>query len=204
MSRRTKIIIAALVILALLIAALLLLLSRQPAQEVKISTPTEGGNSGVGLINGMIAINTSVNVSTEPVKPAAPAPKADPGTGPRQLAKSFTERYGSFSNQADYENIIDLYAFMSSAMRARSEAYVASESLKPPAQTYFGMTTRSINVELVALDESGGKATATVKTQRQEFTSATGKPDVYYQDASVELVKEEGVWKVDSLTWQPK
>jgi hypothetical protein len=149
-------------------------------------------------------VNTSVSQVTEPTKTPPPPPKADPGTGPRQLAKSFAERYGSFSNQADYENIVDLYPFMSAAMLARSEGFVAAESQKPPAQTYFGITTRSINVELAAFDDAGGSATATVKTQRQEFKTATGKPDVYYQDASVELIKEDGVWKVDALTWQPK
>lgn len=204
MSRRTKIIIAVIVILLLLLAAAaLLLLGGTPQAVPDAAAPATNQPSG-GLINSTTSGGIT-NVNTAAPAPApAPVPPPDESTGVRQLARSFAERYGSFSNQGNFENLTDLRVLMSAAMGARTDEYVAAESAKPPAQTYFGITTRAINVQMDAFDGDAGTATATVQTQRQEFRTATGKPDVYYQDAAIGLVRENGVWKVDSVTWQPR
>ncbi len=204
MSRRTKIIIAIIVILLLLLGMALFLLTRGTAPTLpEVAAPAANQPTG-GLINSSTSVgipSTNVNVASPPPEPVKPP---DESTGVRQLARSFAERYGSFSNQGNFENLLDLRPFMSTALGAKTDAYVAAESAKPPAQTYYGVTTRSINVQLDAFDNAAGTAKATVKTQRQEFRTATGRPDVYYQDVVIEMVKEGGTWKADSATWSPR
>jgi hypothetical protein len=205
MSRRTKIIIAVIVLLLLLLLfAALLLSGGEPEGAAPTLAEPSRTTSGVGLINGTISVNTTVtNVAPAPT-PAAPAPTPDPGSGIRQIAKSYAERYGSFSNLGDFENLVDLKVYMTASLAASTDAYIAAESQKPPAQSYFGVTTRAINVTVSSVDETAGTASALVKTQRQDYASGTGQPEVYYQDIVIDLKREDGVWKVDMATWQPK
>lgn len=205
MSRRTKIIIAVIIILLLLLGtALLLLLSGTPEAAAPEAGVPSANQPPSGFINSSTTVNGVTTNTAAPAPAPAPAAPRDESTGVRQLARSFAERYGSFSNQGNNENLKDLRIFMSAAMQEKTDAYIAAEAAKPPAQTYFGITTRSINVSLDAFDEEAGTATATVKTQRQEFRTSTGQPTVYYQDVVIAFVRENGVWKVDSATWQPR
>lgn len=204
MSRRTKIIIAVIVILLLLLTAAVLLLSGGTPQAAPDAAAPAANQPSGGLINGTTSVGITNTNTAAPAPAPAPVAPPDESTGVRQLARSFAERYGSFSNQGNFENLTDLRVLMSAAMGTRTDEYVATESAKPPAQTYFGITTRSINVQMDAFDGEAGTAAVTVKTQRQEFRTSTGKPEVYYQDVVIGLVREGAVWKVDSATWQTR
>ncbi|MBU4455396.1 hypothetical protein KJ586_02715 [Patescibacteria group bacterium] len=119
-----------------------------------------------------------------------------------RMAAAFAERFGSFSNQANYGNISDLKIFMSAKMRAWADDFVAREKAKK-AETvvYSGITTKALYQEVKEFDEPAGLAEISVKTQRREMTGDT-EAAAFYQDIVIKFVKEKGEWKVDSAEWQ--
>jgi hypothetical protein len=208
MSRRAKIAIAVLILLLLIAFAIWLALSRRavpgPAgiENVALNGAQANVNRG-GLPGGGTTINVNAPGGAANVNgggTVAPAP--DPALALRRLASSFAERYGSFSNLGDFENLTDLKVFMSASFAASTDAFVARERAKPTPSEYRGFTTRALSTEVVSLDDSAGTAVITVKTQRQEFTDPTAPGTVSYQDIRLGFIKEGGTWKVDSATWQ--
>lgn len=126
-------------------------------------------------------------------------------TGLKQMAASFAERFGSFSNQSNYGNISDLKIFMSAKMRNWADAYVSAEKAKAKDNlVYYGITTKAIFEEAKQFNDAGGVAEILVKTQRREMSGADAASPAYYQDVIIKLIKERGIWKVDGAEWQGK
>ncbi|MFA4942269.1 MAG: hypothetical protein WC564_01360 [Patescibacteria group bacterium] len=120
----------------------------------------------------------------------------------RKLAMSFAERFGSFSNQANYGNIEDLKIFMTPKMQSWANDYVASLNQQDKNNTnYYGITSIAISGTVKSFDDKAGTAEILVTTQRREV-AGSGEPKVFSQDILVvfEKVKEE--WKASSATWQ--
>lgn len=208
MSRRSKVIIAAIVLLLLLLLGVLLFLRPQQAIE---GFPEELGGPAANTNRvGLPSTNFSggsfnANVS-QPVNTAPPAPPAKPDerTNLKRIAAAFAERFGSFSNEGNFENIVDLKYFMTASLQTWADSYVADARSKPRSPEYSGTTTRSIAVEVSAFDEVAGTATVVVKTQRREQGSTAGSDSVYYQDLKLEFLKQGDTWKVDAATWLPR
>lgn len=113
-------------------------------------------------------------------------------------AKLFAERYGSFSTEANYQNLKDLMPVMTDAFAAQTAANIKN---MPVATEYYGVTTRVVAVKTDALDEAAGTATLTLGTQRQE-TKGTAAATVKYQNL-VLMFKQVGTeWKISSAVWQ--
>lgn len=121
-----------------------------------------------------------------------------------RMAGSFAERFGSFSNQSNYSNILNLKIFMSEQMKIWSDSYVAQQRAKQNIDDiYYGITTRAIYKELIDYDEDVGRARVRVSTRRREATISTGNvSNVFNQDIEIKFIKEKGIWKVDSAYWQ--
>lgn len=199
MSRRTKIIIA-LIILALIALVLWLALRPRPTAP---APSNQAANVNVNAPKQLPASGSILNVNSEqPVVNQVPPPPPDPLLALKQLARTFAERYGSFSNQGFFENQTDLEPFMSASYAAVTEERISKELAKPRPDEYHGFTTRALNVTVDSVDESAGQAVLTVKTQRQEFSTPTGDGVVTYQDITLGFVKEEGEWRLDSAKWQ--
>lgn len=209
MSRRTKTIIIILILWALLMLILWLLLRQQaPAPE---EGPVEDISGTVSKpLGGQLDTTYSANVNTAkkpPVTPAAPTneaplPPPDVRSNLKRLAAAFSERYGSFSNTSDYENLLDLKAFMTQSMADTTDDYVANARATVAASgDYFGMTTRALATDVRVLDETSGTADVVVTTQRH--SSGTLGERIYYQDINVQFIKAGDVWKVSAAAWQP-
>ncbi|HTM69013.1 MAG TPA: hypothetical protein VL426_07010 [Candidatus Binatia bacterium] len=205
MSRRTKIIIAVVVILLLLLLGWLLLLRPRSAPLL----PDELNQNGVIVNRAGLGVNYSVgtgntNTTAPAPAPAPPPKKADERNNLRATAKSFAELFGSFSTEGNYQNIVDAEFYMTPALKAWADSYVAEQRAKPPAANFFGTTTRALSVDITAYDQAAGTASVTVKTQRRETGSTGGAAVVYYQDLKLEFVKAGDAWKVNTATWQPR
>lgn len=120
-------------------------------------------------------------------------------SGVTTTAKLFVERYGSYSNEANFQNIRDVIPLMSTKFGAATTADLATK--KVPVG-YYGVTTRVITVKVVSQDERAGMAVIDMSTQRVEENGSAQNPSTKYQDAELTLVKESGVWLVDSVKWQ--
>lgn len=205
MSRRSKIIVAAVLILALLLLGLWLRLSRRPPARAPVENApaATGVPPGQGGLINNTGTTTASPPSAAPSAPASAPAKPAPETSLARLAASFAERYGSFSNTGgDFSNVEDLEVFMSAKMMAETDAYVARERSKPAPKKHYGITTRAINETVKLFSEDAGAADIVVKTQRQEFVGNTPVGKVTYKDIRIAFIKENGQWKVDSAIWQ--
>ncbi len=121
----------------------------------------------------------------------------------KQLARSFAERFGSFSNQSDYSNIDDLRILMSSNMKKWADNYTVDlRSDRDHSANFYGITSRAlIEPTIDSFDIESSKIEVMVSTQREE-SSLSGKNNVYQQEILITFVKEGGEWLVDSAFWQ--
>ncbi|MFH1536401.1 MAG: hypothetical protein ABID45_00270, partial [Patescibacteria group bacterium] len=120
----------------------------------------------------------------------------------KSFARSFTERFGSFSNQNDFENIEDIKIYMTKDMQKWSDNYVESEKkLNPKSENYYGITTDVINMETVNFDNNKGTGELKITTRRKESKESEGTEDTITQKASVKFVKDGNAWKVNQFTW---
>lgn len=121
----------------------------------------------------------------------------------KQIASSFAERFGSYSNQSNYGNIRDLKIFMNSTMEKWAEDYIQKEIAKvKDTSIYYGMTTMAVSGEVNHFDDDIGRAEITISTQRRMATGAISNAVNLQQDIIIKFIKERDVWKVSSATWQ--
>lgn len=118
--------------------------------------------------------------------------------GATTVAKLFVERYGSYSNEAKFQNLIDVLPLMTASFADETRALIAS-STSP--ETFYGVTTRVLTVSVEAMNETAGLATVRMQTQREIAQGSTQNTSVTYQEIRLELEKEAGVWKVASAGW---
>lgn len=116
----------------------------------------------------------------------------------QSASKTFTERYGSYSTEAEFANLRDVLTLMSASFAAETEAFIDGAT---SAAEYYGVTTRVISVSVDATDDVAGTATVTVTTQREEAKQDIQNITVRYQDLRLTFVTEDGAWKVSSATW---
>lgn len=142
-----------------------------------------------------------VNVPPEPeVSPIAEQKREGriQAAGMNTLAKTFAERYGSYSNEANFQNLLDLKPLMTQAFAEQTQAFIDTT---PLPEGYYGITTRAITVEVQTLDEEAGTATVELNTQREEAKVSPANTTVWYQKLRLEFVMEDGTWKIASATW---
>ncbi len=198
MSRRTKIIITVvliLIIIAVVLWAIWVFLRSGEAngpltsQEVPAAPLPSAPN--------LPAQQTRPAPLTATVNPNGSVPPS--AVGFTALARSFAERYGSYSNQSDFSNLEELYPFMTAALRERTLGLVERERLQAAdAENYTGVTTRATGLQVIS--QNSTHAEILVSTQRSE--SGSGQDRTYYQNLRLTLVVVDGQWKVDSTQWE--
>lgn len=121
----------------------------------------------------------------------------------KKMASSFAERFGTYSNHSNYENITDLRFFMSKKMKDWSENYV--KDLKNNFEysgEYYGISSKSfLSPQITNFNPKSGKVDVLVTLQRSEFFES-GEDRVFDQDILITYTKEDGKWLVNSSTWK--
>jgi len=115
------------------------------------------------------------------------------------VARNFAERYGSFSSDNKTANLkeVEMFATAKEIQALRDEAKDISSL---PSQSFFGVSSKTVKINLLEVNEAQGEAKITVSLQRQE--TRTGKEDyVYYQDLNLFLIKSGADWLVDAAEW---
>jgi hypothetical protein len=190
--RRRAILIIALAVLLLgvIIAAVILVTRALPKKTTPIpvgqdtSVPTPEQEAAAAIIK-----NPLVPAITQPVGRTAAA----------QMGELFAERYGSYSNQGDFQNLRDLLPVMTAKYRSQTEASLAAA--KPQqGQTFEGVTSLKISSEVRTYNETNGTAVVAV-TLQQEKISGTSTV-VGYRTLRMELKKVGEDWRVDSSRWE--
>lgn len=114
------------------------------------------------------------------------------------LGRSFTERYGSFSNQNEFENLERLMIYMTAKLQKETNQLIESQA-GVDNSVYYGVTTAVVSLSLEKLE--GERAVVMVSTRRRESKEGSSA-NVFSQTARMVLVKEGGEWLVDKFEWQ--
>jgi hypothetical protein len=123
----------------------------------------------------------------------------------KRMAGLFAERFGSFSTQSTYQNMIDLELFMTERMVVWAEKYVDEKvSNTQDSKIYYGVTTRAVTTAIDKYDDTAGLATIKVGTYRTESTGMLANSSTFNQDLVITYKKERGAWKVDEARWADK
>ena len=116
----------------------------------------------------------------------------------QQLVSAFVERYGSYSNQTDFENLTDLMPFMSQSLKRWAENLIDSKRVNSNSQApYYGVTTKVLKTEIIEFTDELVKIK--VATQKSEMFGTDYNSKVSYEDLTVSLIKEDEVWKVNEI-----
>jgi flagellar basal body-associated protein FliL len=190
MTRRKRISILALIFLILLLAIIWLIymwLSRQAPEVVEEPVVIEE-------VTELIETNPTISEQELEEERETRVTAADVVS----LSKTFVTRYGSYSNEADFANLVDVLPLMSESFAAETEAFI-EESVSP--EEYYGVTTHIVTLTVEEEDDALGVATVRVSTQREEAIGSPQNVEVRYQDILLTFVKESASWKVDSAQW---
>lgn len=121
----------------------------------------------------------------------------------KKISAAFVERYGTYSNQSGYQNIKELDVFMSNRMQTWALQYIQqAERNHPNTDIYYGITTKAVVIDTLNFSDEATTASFRVQTQRVEAIGSTSNERRFQQDATVGMVKEAGIWKVDKVTWE--
>ena len=161
---------------------------------------TAAANSNrVATTNTTVSAPVTLNVTGGPEAPRRSATEQELA----RLASAFAERYGSYSNQTNYENLEALYVFMTPALQDATRAFVAAEREKQrDTSIYYGITARGLSVKTASLDEGGGNASFLVSTFRKETIGSGGNVKTFQEELVVDMRKDGDAWRVDQAIWQ--
>jgi hypothetical protein len=185
--KRLAIIIAVILLIILLVLLVWFLLNKKSEPIVQPIVPE---------VSQTIPRQSAAEETAEKNIPEVPAVVQN---GLESLAKTFAERYGSYSSESDFANLRDILGLMSVSMRQKTEEFIVGSLA---SGTYYGVTTRVLSVKTIFLDEDAGAASLEINTQREESKGSPNKSEVEYQKLVLNYVMEDGVWKVDSANWQ--
>ncbi|HPI67278.1 MAG TPA: hypothetical protein PKZ16_01925 [bacterium] len=194
MNKKVYIILIILLLLAMILVGFFwfLIKSQNEKQPPVVVVPEQE--------EAQIAPETEVTEEPEVIIPEASSEqkeKAQLG----QLASAFSERLGSYSNQSNYENLVDLKAFMSEDLQKWADNQITNGRVNVGSSgPYFGLTTKALKTELISYDSE--QALFMVSTQRHEVVGVDFNDRVYYQNIELEMIKVDGVWVVNRFTWK--
>lgn len=146
------------------------------------TTTTPSGEAGTPTV-------TSPNTDTIPV---------DDENAALRLARTVVERYGTFSNENNYENITSIQPFLTERFQNATNQLIASD-VRNENDAYYGITTSVLSVDIVS--SSDESATVRVITQRVEQREGE-ENNVFTQEAVARLDRVDTGWKVDAIDWQ--
>lgn len=205
-----KTLIALIILILLLLAALAYFLFffkmpvkkpapvQQPKQEQAVEKPQTAEEEVVATSVKQMVINADDKAPAADKKDIEKA-------NLEKIASLFAERLGSYSNQSEYGNILDLKIFMTESMQTWADGYIAKTKADAKYDgIYRGTVTRAISSNVTEFDSAAGTAKATVSTQRVDSTSENNNESVYYEDLSLMFKKEGSAWLVDDARWQGK
>lgn len=204
---RRRIIIIIIIVVILLLLLLLFNNAVQKAEDIaeqqvqQTQTTQLSGSLPVEVDEVIPEPEPVISSATNPDVVAQPVVVFEPGfSDALRTGRIFAERFGSFSNQAQFQNIEDLFDLMNDSMRDWAEDMVAEgQAEAEETDEYYGINTKVISHETI--EDTANNVVIKYITQRQEVGGDAGNI-YYYQDIVVTLTLEDNVWKVDSAFWQ--
>jgi len=114
-------------------------------------------------------------------------------------ARTFIERYGSYSSDTDFANLQDLLPLMSNRLANETKNYLTTEKTEPKTRKFYGLTTRVLSIEIknIVPDVSANFSAFCQQQETKDKTTIT-----FYKAAQLKMIFENNDWKVDSIEIQ--
>lgn len=204
MDRRQKIGLV-LIIVALLLSLAYWLYPRPEAAPVVTEEPTttvpQGGLGATGTGTKPQPLTTKpITTPAETPAEVAAAPAGMRIEDLRPLAKTFSERYLTFSTAGDFENLQDARLMATTSFAAKISKQIEEGRAQPSATEFFGVTSRAISVNFLAVSEAEKTAVVEVDMSRQERGNGGQLRTPYNQRLTIVFVMQDDQWKVDDAT----
>lgn len=197
MSKRTKVILTLIITIVLVFLALVIYLNYEDLlgllRKEQPAPVTSGEETG-----RLPESPTFTNIT--PVAPGVSPEQAKRGQL-AQFVSSFVEKFGSFSNQNNYQNLQELQSSMTPRMWSWVEDNLITGG-ESASGVYSGQTTKALSTKEVNYNEATGEAEFLVKCQRQETGDNLSIPRVYYQDIFIKLEMSGEEWLVEGAYWK--
>jgi hypothetical protein len=205
MSNRVRIIliISVIVLLGLGAVAVWYFYSRtpEPTTNGNVNVPENvNANTNEPANNNQPVNNGNVNTGNTNEGPQTGESEEDEEEMVLRLARIFTERYGTFSNRNNFENITNLEPFMTEKLRRESAEFISANQEGGVPEEFYGITTTVKSLEIVEFS-SGERAVVVVGTQRIE-TKGSNDPKSFQQEATLEFLNVDGDWKVNAISFK--
>lgn len=188
-----KIIIIALLAIILLVGAAVYYFYFVPAKNNNVNGSNLNENENIN-------VNLNTNTATNENQNTNLAVKNDE-TVINENCLVFAERYGSYSNNNNFQSFIDLKSWMTASFQKEIDEFVVSEQEKAKTAPYFAVYTKVISKNIIGLTLQ--KANCSVVCQRTERNETTETAS-YFQNLLLQFSKEGEAWLVDQATWQEK
>lgn len=117
------------------------------------------------------------------------------------LANIFTERFGSFSSETEFQNTLDLKSFMTASMKVWADNLINFQE-NVGSGDFSSIISKVISTKIISSSDSAAIIEIVVK--RTESSLSNDVDTSYYQNMVIELVKQGDDWKVDTATWGDK
>lgn len=117
----------------------------------------------------------------------------------KEIGQIFIEKYGSYSYRDTQKSSEKLKPYVTEKFYKKLEIDEASWNRSLLERYKSEATTTALSMEIREKGEN--TATLLIKTQRQRY-STIGGTKTEYQNYLVKLIKQNGNWKVDGLTYQ--
>lgn len=111
------------------------------------------------------------------------------------VARTFAERYASFSSESSFANVRDLFSLMTTSFASKEQARISAAT---SVETSYGVSSKTITVYTESLEVE--KAIVNVGLQ-QIVSFDTGETKTEYKTAQVTLVKTSAGWLVNAISF---
>ncbi len=117
---------------------------------------------------------------------------------PHSIARSFVERFGSFSSESDYTNVTDVKGLATMSLKSRLDS-IAVDARNDLASGYYGISTSVLVIDIQ--DQTDETAVLLITTQREESIGSPANTTIRYQKIVLDMVWDGMKWLVDDFQW---
>lgn len=144
--------------------------------------------------------NDNTNASTNTNTDVTPGTDQSDEASLMRLSKLLVDRYGTYSNRNNFENITSLEAYMTERFKTESAKFISDRQAEGVPEDFYSIVTNSLVADVTAYTKN---KSATVDVSARRLETKTGSDQkVFTQHAIVKFQSVSGNWKVDSIDWQ--
>ncbi|MDZ7797996.1 MAG: hypothetical protein U5L76_00065 [Patescibacteria group bacterium] len=118
------------------------------------------------------------------------------------MAHTFAERFGSYSNKNDFENLENLKSWMTSSYQKDIDSYIEEqEKIRSEDDDYKAMVSKVISNKITNFSDESARVELLTERTEEDLTDTL---DNYYQKLVLELKKIDNTWKINAASWGEK